>query len=548
MQLMKRLLLVSLLACAGPGAWAAAPADKSLQGHILGIPGDAVEVDMDVFHELKPGDLGTLRRNGARIASVEVVRMDQDNVYLRALDNIKGFTPQAGDTAYFVAEHKKAAPAAVAGAGLGEEELVPLLTPLPQPVPEKKKLPYTVSTRFHGRAMLRQFYQELSPGSENQRVTRIDTDGTIDRIGGGPWAFTWSGNGSYADGSRRSVSNDFRRFQPRARRLTLSRALADGGFIHAGRFFPRELPGLGTVDGLAAEVPVSGLRLGAVAGARPDRRDQGFASHELLGSLYAAAEKGTPGQGSYAATLGVMHTTWLGKSDELAALLDQNFDLGPALSVYETAQVDFNAGAARTHKGARLTRLDVSLNSNVKKWLVLRGGLSHYEPVDVEAERAFIGGDAPFRIDNGYWRFWGGAMQTLPSDFGMDEEISWTRTEGKLQPGLWRATLWHQGLPGLADGRTYVTGYNATGVNGTDYGGAAGVTVPMFAGKFVVDADTGFHYDKGASSARNLRLSDASLRLDWRPGRTWQLDATGTKVWRGSSRSASVSAGLTYRW
>jgi hypothetical protein len=544
MRLTPRLLaaVLALSAALTPGA--AHAAETAIQGRLMGLPGDPVEVDMNVFHELKPGDQGVLRRGGARLAAVEVVRADAETVYLRALDAPAGFTPRSGDIVYFVAVR------AGAGAGLGEgEEPLPLLTPLPAPKPAAaKKTERRLPPRLHGRALLREFYQDISSGGGFQRITRLDTDGSLDRLAGGRWAFDWSGGASYLDGSAASASEDRRRVKTRARRLTLSRPVGDDGFFRAGRFFQRELPGVGTVDGLALEVPSGGVNIGAAAGNRPGRRDQEFSSREAVGALYVSAESGRPGQRSYAAALGVMHTLWLGKPDELAALLDQNFDLGPSLSVYQTAQVNFNSGAARTHKSARLTRLDLSANSAANRWLTLRGGLGHFEPVDTAAERAFTGGDAPFEIDNGYWRWWAGAGQALPWSLGLDEEVSWTRSEGRLQPGLWRATASRQGLPGLQDGRSYLTVYNITGTEGTDYGGSGGLTLPLAGGRFTTDLNAGFRYDNGPGAGRVLKFSDASLRLDWRPGRVWQMDATASEVRHGAARSRSLSAGLSFRW
>jgi len=546
-----QLIPLALAACLALSALClprgAAAAATSIQGHLMGLPGDPVEVDLNIFHELKPGDQGVLRRGGARVASVEVVRADKNNVYLRALDAPAGYRPRADDIVYFVAVRRAAAGTA-AGRGLGGEEPPPLLTPLPAPKPTVKKTDRKLPPRLHGRALLRQFYQDISPGGGVQRITRVDTDGSLDRLAGGRWAFDWSGNGSYLDGSAAASSEDYRRFKPRARRLTLSRAVGSDGFFRAGRFFQRELPGVGTVDGLALEVPAGRVNLGLTAGNRPGRRDQEFSSRETVGALYASAESGRPGQGSYAAALGLLHTLWLGKPDELAALLDQNFDLGPSFSVYQTAQLNFNAGAARTHKSTRLTRLDLSVNSAPDKRLTLRGGLGHFEPVDTAAERAFTGGDASFFIDNGYWRWWAGSGQTLPWNLGLDEEISWTRTDGRLQPGLWRATAWRQGLPGRPDGPSYLTGIKITGTEGTDYGSSAGLTLPLADGKLTADLNAGFRYDRGAGGSREFRYSDASLRLDWRPGRVWQLDAGATEVRRGASRSRSLSAGLSFRW
>ncbi|MDD5304955.1 MAG: hypothetical protein PHS14_17800, partial [Elusimicrobia bacterium] len=159
------------------------------------------------------------------------------------------------------------------------------------------------------------------------------------------------------------------------------------------------------------------------------------------GSLSASAEAGTPGQRAYGATAGVLHTLWDGRRDEMALLLDQRLDFGPLLGVYQSAQLNVDTGTAAVHKGARLTRFDLSLNSAPWTVLTVRGGVSHFEPIDTAAERSVAAADPALYIDNGYWRWWTGAGQALPWGLGLDEEISWTNAAGRFQPGLWRATL-----------------------------------------------------------------------------------------------------------
>ena len=519
-----------------------------IQGHVLDISGGGLTVDLGALQNLKPGATGVLRRGGLRLGSVEVVRMDRDTSFLRVFDMLKGFTPRGDDVIFFIVEQPPAQVTAGAGAGLGGEELTPLLAPMPKAT-ARKKPGYRISTRTHGSVRFWQFFQQTSPAGFSQRISRLDTEGTADRIGGTPWSLVWSGDASYLDGKHPSVSDDFRRVRLHPRRLFFAHPVSATGLLRAGRFFPNELPGRGTVDGVSLRVPVSWLKLGAIAGARPDRKFQEFSSHELLGSAYVSAESGTPGQGSYSATLGVLRTSWLGKPDELAALFDQNFDFGPILSVYETAQFDVNGGSATVHKGTRLTRFDLSLNSKLNDWLHLRGGLNHYEPIDVAAERAVAGGNSVATIDNGYWRFWTGSDQALPWNLTTDEEVSWTRSGGVLQQALWRATLTRQGVPWLPDGTAYLTGFNVPGLTGTDYGGAVGLTLP--GGKFTFDSNAGFRYDRGltgSAGSRSLSLGDFTVRLNWRPNRTWQADASATKVWQGSIHSSSVNGGLTYRW
>ena len=471
----------------------AAPAralESDLQGYVLGINGDRISVDLGAVQGLKPGDVGLLKRNGRRLASLEVVTVDRTNAFLRLIDGTPGLRTVEGDTVFFAAPGKAQKAKAGAGQG-GEDEFVPLLAP---PSTVKKKAASKIKTHVHGRLRLWQFLQVVDPIDARYRITRAESDGTVERIAGSAWSFVWSGNGSYRDGNHSSSSDDFRKGRAHAQRLMLSHPLSDKGFVRLGRFFPNELPGLGTVDGAAVQAPYAGVKLGAVAGTRPDRRYQGFASREMMGSLYVTAEAGTPGQRSYGVTAGLMHTLWDGRRDELALLLDQRLDFGALLGVYQSAQFNVDTGTAAVHKGARLTRFDLSLNSTPWEPLTLRGGVSHFEPIDTAAERSVAAVDPALYIDNGYWRWWTGAGQTMPWGLGLDEEVSWTNAAGRFQPGLWRATLSRTGLPGLPYGRVYGTLYNLNNPAGADHGASTGLTAPFFEGKLTLDASAGFRY------------------------------------------------------
>lgn len=513
-----------------------------LQGYVLGVTGDRVAVDLGVFQGLKAGDVGTLKRGGRKLATLEVVTVDRGNAFMRVVEGEQGLVPREGDIIFFAVSASM--PKAGAGRG-GEDGFVPLLVDEPAP---KREAASRLSTQTHGRLRAWQFFQTVDPIGARYRLSRLDSDGAVDHIAGSLWSMVWSGNETYRDGNQTSSADDFRRGRFHAQRLTLSRPIAEKGFVRAGRFFANELPGLGTVDGAAVQVPVSGLKVGVVAGARPDRRDMHFSSRELMASVYASIEAGAMGRRSYAATLGALHTRWQGRADELAVLFDQRFDFGPLLGVYQTSQFDFNAGTAAVHKGTRLTRFDLSANSAVRPWLTFRGGLSHFETIDVAAERSLAGIDPALYIDNGFWRYWAGSSQNLPWGLGLDEEVSWTNVRARFQPGLWRATLSRQGLPWLASGRIYASAYNLTVLTGTDYGGSTGLTAPFFNGKFSLDSSLGLRYERGDQPRRRLKAGDASLRLDWRPSRSWSVDAAVTRVWQGSVRSSSVSSGVSYRW
>ncbi len=533
------LIGISLILAARP----ARALESDLQGYVLGINGDRISIDLGVVQGLKPGDVGLLKRNGRRLASLEVVSVDRTNAFLRLLDATPGLRTVEGDTVFFSAPGRAQRAKAGAGQG-GEDEFVPLLAPPPVAA---KKAASKVKTFVHGRLRLWQFLQVVSPIDARYRITRAESDGTVERIAGSAWSFVWSGNGSYRDGNRSSASDDFRKGRVHAQRLMLSHPLMEKGFLRLGRFFSNELPGLGTVDGAAAQVPLGKVKVGAVAGARPDRRYQDFSAREKMGSVYVSADAGTPGERSYGVTAGVLRTLWNGRPDELAFLLDQRADFGPLLGVYESAQID--AGDAAVHEGPRLTRFDLSLNSAPRENLTLRGGVNHFEPIDMAAERALSGMDPALYIDNGYWRWWTGSAQTLPWGLGLDEEISWTNTGGRFLPGLWRATLSRTGLPRMPYGRVYATLYNLNNPAGADHGGSTGLTAPFLEGKLTFDASAGFRYDRGDQQAgRRWRAGDASLRMDWRPNLTWSVDLAATRVWQGAIHSTSLSGGVSYRW
>lgn len=541
-----QLILAGLCGLAALLPAQARAAETELQGYVLGVSGDSVSVDLGASQGLKAGDVGVLKRAGRRLGTLEVIRVDLTNAFLRQLDSGEGYTPKQGDAIFFTLAPDAAA--LKAGAGLGAEDgFVPLLAPAPT---AKHKAASRVSTHAHGSLRAWQYFQAVDPVGARYRITRLDSDGTVDRIVATPWSFVWSGNLSYRDGNRPSTSYDFRRAKATPHRLTLTRPLGEAGFIRLGRFFPAELPALGTVDGAGVQLPVAGLKVGAVVGVRPDRRNQDFSSREQLASLYASVLSGSPGQGSYASTLGVMTTRWRGKADELAVLFDQRFNLGPLLWVYGSAQFDVDAGTAQVHKGVRATRLDLSANSTPISWLSLRAGLNHYEPLDIAAEREFTGMDPAVYIDNGYWRYWVGGAQTLPWGLGLDEEITFMNTGSKFESSLWRMTLSRQGLPWLPAGRSYATLYNIREFNDsdTDYGGSLGINLPFFDGRFHVDANVGLRDDQEERAAKKDKLSDATVRADWRISSRWQMDASVTRIWQGPVRSSSASGGVSCRW
>ncbi len=527
--------------------------DEPLTGRVISTAADG-RLDIDIGDSrLKGGDVGVIQREGANVGMASVLWVDLGSTRLRVTWLVSGQEAKVGDSVIF-ASHKNlkndekpvppTPPQAPRTVNPADEEFVPLLAP----VAVKKRALARTATVFHGRLRAAEVYQSVMPSRAWYASSRLDSDGSVERMGGGAWSLDWSGNASRRNGSVFSTSDDYRRIQPHLYRGALTRKAENGGFLRLGRFYPGELSGLGYVDGAQGDAPVvSGLRLGAAGGNRPDRTNMGFSSREKVAAAYATVEAGEYRKLYYSGSVGAMRTLYLGKGDELAALWDQRADLGPKLSLSSNMQFDFNTGAAALHTGTRLTRLNLNLNAPVAYSVSLRAGANHYEPLDTAADRA-LSGDTTAYLNNGYWRYFAGSAQSLGGGWQLDEDLSLLNTAGQWTPGQWRLAVGRRGLPGLPNASVNLAGYSLYNPAGRDYGGTVSAALPMFANRLSVDANAGARLGPTSVFRRRLWISDASLHLNWRPDAVWMLDAGFAQSWQESVHSTIINGGITWRW
>lgn len=554
LQLMIRRVRAAALAAALLAAVTASAQgpEEALAGRVTTVSSDG-HLDIDIGDSsLKGGDVGVIERDGAQIGLASVVWVDLGHTRLRVLSVVPGQEVKLGDSVVFadrkIRPNNERGPAPAPSAGPGTvspaaDDFVPLLAP----VAARKTALSSASSVFHGRLRAAEVYQTVSPSRAFYSSSRLDSDGSIERLAGGVWSLDWSGNASRRDGSLPSTADDYRKISPHLYRGELIRKWDSGGLVRLGRFFPAELSGIGYVDGAQADAPVaSGLRLGAAAGARPDRVNMGFSGKEDVAAAYATSEAGESRKLYYTGTLGLMRTLYLGKADELAALWDARADLGPKLNLFSSLQLDVPTGAAVEHTGARLTRLNLNLNSPVAEKLSLRAGANHFEPLDTAVDRALAGGTT-FYLNNGYWRYWGGATQALPAGWRVDEDLTFTNTSGRWTPGQWRLGAGRRGLPGLPDASVSAAVYSLWNPAGPDYGGTLTAGLPL-GPKLDVDASAGARLGPTSVARRRFWVSDASLHAAWRPSRSWSLDATASRSWQESINSTIVNGGAAWRW
>jgi hypothetical protein len=402
---------------------------------------------------------------------------------------------------------------------------------------------------FHGQANIRHMLQRDNEYGLDYSVTHLGSSGSLERIEGSPWGFEWSGDVAYRDGDAYRSHPDYQDPRLDLYMASFQRPLDDDGFLRFGRFLPRELPGIGYVDGIQGQIRRSdGVRIGAVAGFKPDRRDLSASADEPLFATYATFETGERTKKYYMATAGLLTSLYEGKADRLALLLDQRADLDPRLSVYSTAQVDFDVGAAETRTGTRLTRLDTFAVYKLTSALSFRAGLDHWERPDNQAERNLLAFEDDRFFDSGYWRYWVGGDQGLPWNLRLSEEISFINSATTDYDPYWRLGLTRTGLFSWEGASATVTIYNLPAKDVDGYGGRLSAYLPLLERKLYIQPIVGFQTAEIQPQAHQLDLNYLSLRLNGRLSANWSISGGITNSSGDNVDSTLLDFGLRYAW
>jgi len=424
------------------------------------------------------------------------------------------------------------------------DRFVPLLAP-PQwtlGLPEASNI-------FHGQMRVRQSLQTDNENLRDYSVTHFSSSGSLDRIEGSKWSFEWSGDLAYRDGDAYRYHPDYQEPRLDLYMGSFQHPLADDGFLRLGRFLPRELPGIGYVDGVQGQIHRGEhISLGAVAGFRPDRYNLDFSADEQLLTGYATFEAGIRPGPYYSGTAGILGTLYEGQSDRLAMLFDQRASLGPLFSLYSTAEVDFDAGGAQTRTGTNLTRLDVSAVSRLSSYLTFRAGLDHWQRPDNRAERDLLLYEDDRFFDDGYWRYWVGSDQGLFWNLRLSEDVSFIDSPTNDYDPQWRVGLTRTGLFSWRDAGTTVTVYNlvANGIDG--YGGRLSAHLPLWKHKLLIMPVAGFRTVEVEPQSREFELTYLSLRTNGRLSPNWSLFGGFTHSYGDRVDSTLLDLGLSYRW
>jgi hypothetical protein len=548
------LALLALLADPVSGA------QTTVDGRVTYEAQEGIYVNIGTDGGLVPGLTGTLQFEDGRTVAFEVLHTARQSALLRLAGypwnqrlrdrSVQlAFEPPSTEpnTPAHRAEPKspeKPPPTSPAPGAAQAQEFVPLLAPAPR-LPEPTA-PQNVS---HGRVEVRQSFQTDSENDLGYAVTRLRSSGSLERIEGSSWSLSWSGDLRYRGGDVYRNHPEYQEISPDVYRLMFQRPLEDGGFLRFGRFVPIELPGIGYVDGIQGETRRGeGLRFGAVAGFKPGRQNLDPSADEPLVAGYATLEAGRRERAYYSGTVGLLHSYFQGERDRLALLLDQRAGFGPGLTLYSTATVDLDAGAAETREGARLTQLDVFAESRLCSFLGLRAGVDHWERPDNQAERDLLVFEDERFFDDGYWRYWLGSYQNLPWRLQLYEEVAQIEADNSDDSLRWQARLTRTGLFHLPNASATLSAYTLAG-NGSDgYGGSLSGYFPFREGKLAVQPAGGFRTLESGSGGEEATFTYLSLYLDGRLSKTWTIFG-GVNYYHGDAvDSTQLEVGLRYSW
>jgi len=510
------------------------------------VAADGVYVDAGSAQGVAAGLTGTLYRGAKELGRVEVVAASRSSARVRLVDR-PAELPRAGDRVRLEIPDAATAekpPADESTPDEGRDAARPGATndDTFEPMLEKfARLAETSGPRniFHGSARIRELLHRDAEHDLDYSTALFGTSGSLERIGGTPWALRWFGNLSYRSGSAFDDS-DLKGERLDVYELSFARKLDGGGLLKLLRFLPTQLPAAGYLDGLQWEQPSGDTwRLGVLAGLKPDRLDLAPSTKEPTAAAYATWDSGRQ-----SGTVGLLGSLFEGELDRTALLIDHSLLPTPGVTLLTSAEVDFDVGAGVARSGTRLTRFDFSGRAQVTAPLALRAGVHHYERLDNRAERDAIGSVDPALFDTGYWRYSvGGDWYVVPT-FSLDGEVAVIRPSEQDSGLHWRAGATYLDAFGVRGASLGVSVYNLAN-GGSGYGGQLRGSLPL--GNWYVLAYAGFR-TIDETGGDTFDVTDVSARVEYRWSRHWTAFAAVTLLGGDGLDSTLLELGLDYRW
>lgn len=521
--------------------------ERVLTGKVTFVLADGIYVDLGREAGLAPKATGIARSQSDRVGRFEIVHVARNSAFLR-LEQPPGEPPLTAGTVLELEfdqplERGEAGDDGSAHGPVTEGDFDrPLLTP--------RGVVDARGSRniFHGRITARQWYQRTSDSDLDYLRTRLQTNGTLDRMGGTAWALEWDFDFHYRLGDGLEDVYRHEELDPRFRRLSIVRRFDDRSILRLGRFLPYELPSVGFVDGVQGEMPLGErFRVGAVFGFKPKRINLDVSSTEPLVSTYLSYLWEGDGSSLYSATGGFLASLWDGDVDRGAFILDQRYQRG-AFSLTSHAIVDLDVGASEVRDGVRLTEANAILSYDLGTTR-LRGGVDRFELLDNEGTRSTVEErilpDTAFVRDTAT-RYFVGARHQLTDAWSIDEEVSFThedQTDGfRWAFGVTRSKL---GESERASVTMRVFSLKADQLDG--FGGHLSGYLPC-SERWTLQPTLRFEWAEFDTGSEDFVVSDVALRSYWRLDSSWSVEAGASYGLQEDDDRFLIDVGVTLRW
>lgn len=510
---------------------------------------DGFYVDKGADDGLRQSCIGSIRFENGSMLEFEVLHVTRKTALLRLVsapaydDRLVGQSVELIFEQTLIDQNSKD-DKNESSADTDDDKFIPLLSP-----PEWSVGLPQANNIFHGQINIRETLQKDNEDLLNYSVTHLGSSGSLDRIYGSRWSFEWSGDIAYRDGDAYRYNRDYKDARLDLYQASFQRPLGEGGLFRFGRFLPRELPGIGYVDGVQGQVSWSEhWRLGTVAGFKPDRYNLDPSGDEPLIAAYTSFNTGDRKLLYYSGTAGILGSLYKNKADRLALLVDQRMNVGSSFSVNSTAQVDFDVGSAETKTGTRLTRLDVSSISKVSSRLTFRAGLDHWERPDNQAERDLLAIEDERLFDSGYWRYWIGSDQDLFWNLRFSEQVTLIESPEYDYDPRWSIGLTHTGLLSLSEAYITATVFNLQSKELDGYGVRLSAYLPVLKHKLFFQPIAGFRILEANPQSEDFAVNYISLRLNGRLSPNLTLFGGSTYSYGDNIDSNLINLGLRFAW
>lgn len=521
--------------------------DRTRSSQVTFVLADGIYINLGREDGVQEEAAGTARADSGLLGRFVVVYVSRNSSFLRLETPASSAEPLVTGTLLML-EFDDALGGRVADLEGPEpptgdaEPFVPLLTPR-----------VVVDARgsrnvFHGRVTARQWYQRTSDSDLDYFRTRLRTNGSIDRIDGTAWAFEWDADLTYRSGDGLEDVDRHEEFDPKFFRLAAVRRFDDRSIVRVGRFLPYELPSMGFVDGVQAEIPWGErIRWGGVAGLRPKRDTLDFGTSEPLLTTYLTYFRDDGAEGLFSATGGFMASLWDGDLDRGAFLVDQRWRRGK-FSLTTHSVIDLDVGSSEVRSGTRLTELNV-VGAYEFERSRLRLGVDRFELVDNDAERSvveeFILPDTAF-VKDASTRYWIGLQHDLSDRWSIDPQVSFT--DERQTDGLrWSIGVTRRSLGSLEQGTLTARIFSLKSSELDGVGGQVSAFLPV-TDVWSLYPSLRFDWANFNTGSEDFVVTEASVRSFWRLNSSWSMEAGATYGLADDDDRLLIDVGATYRW